>query len=403
MKIYTIIDIKKIFLLIVTIYSILSIMFSLSLKNKENEEENEITSLSLQENERLRSFKKEGISIQLKTESESAKEQSSYKTLTDSELEKKKKHKLSKTNKIKKNSNILSSLSQKALTETELKEKTSIKTVSDNNVRIDSLQNSTFRGMNNTYVKKDIIQFKNENRKFDFKLIDKQLEDIFNIMHPSSINHNTVFSDRAFMEIFLNTFYSCDSNRDNVLNLEEFLKCMKNDTYLSSIKSPSNIYAAFANYTKEDFFYTSIFKILDSHNTNYINFHTYMELRLIIFSWKKCSVKAPFIEETNWECAIDIVGAYKSSSRTTLRSSYYMCLELSNSNKIRNIDFISFIIFSMSARLFGRINGKMDHDITRKYLYLDNFFIYYICNLNKKMSSILYLMRICSHLDIINS
>jgi hypothetical protein len=230
----------------------------------------------------------------------------------------------------------------------------------------DSIKNSTYRSLNVTFVKQDMADFKNAHRKWDYKIIDKQLEDIFATMLHKE-NFKTVFSDRAYMEIFLNSFHNCDKNFDNVLDFAEFKTCMSNDTYLSVITPPPKVFAAFDNYTNADFFYNKIFTVMDSLGANALNFHAYMELRLMIFSWKKCSVVAPFIEESSWECAIEIVSGFKTSSRTTLRNTFYMCLELSNSaNRIRNIDFISFLMFASSARLYGRINGKMDHDVTCK-------------------------------------
>jgi hypothetical protein len=74
---------------------------------------------------------------------------------------------------------------------------------------------------------------------------------------------------------------------------------------------------------------------------------------------------APFIEESNWECAVEIVSGYKTHSRTTLRNTYAMILELSNSANIRNIDFVSYVKFANSARLYTKINGKEDSDITK--------------------------------------
>ncbi|MFO0515351.1 MAG: hypothetical protein ACK5YA_00710 [bacterium] len=233
----------------------------------------------------------------------------------------------------------------------------------------DSLRNATYAALNMTFVKQDLADFKNSNRKWDYKMIDKQLESIFATMIHKE-NFKTVYSDRAYMEIFLNSFYNCDKNWDNVLDYNEFKTCMSNDTYLSVISPPAAVYAAFANYTNPDFFYTKIFQIMDFLGAGALNFHAYMELRLMIFSWKKCSVVAPFIEETSWECAIEIVSGFKTTSRTTLRSTFYMCLELANSKNIRNIDFISFLMFASSSRLYGRINGKLDHDVTSKFFYI---------------------------------
>jgi len=228
-----------------------------------------------------------------------------------------------------------------------------------------TVKNTTFRAMNDTFVKQDMHEFKNIHRTWDYKMFDKQIEDIFKTMHTTK-NYKTVFDDRAYMEIFLNHFYSCDPDGDNVLNLKEFKGCMKNDTYLAQIAPPPKRYAAIVNYTDPDYFYDQLFYTLDVMDTGSINFHSYMELRLMIFSWKKCSVVAPFLEESAWECAIQVVSGFKGLSRTTLRNTFYMALDLSNAKHIRNLDFISFLMFGTGARLFSRINGKVDGDITSK-------------------------------------
>lgn len=234
-------------------------------------------------------------------------------------------------------------------------------------IQNDSLMNSTYRGMNFTYVKQELNEFREQNKKWDYKLLDKQFDDIYNTMLLRQTPYKTLFGDRAYMAIFLNYFQACDSNKDNTLDYNEFKGCMGNDTYLNRIQPPSSLYAAQVNYTNPDYFYQFIFNQLDTLNTGTLSFHAYMELRLYIFSWRKCSVVSPFLDETSWECAIDIVSGLKTPSRPTLRNTYYMCLEISNSQTIRNIDFLSFLIFASSARLYGRINGKTDGDVTSKY------------------------------------
>jgi hypothetical protein len=234
------------------------------------------------------------------------------------------------------------------------------------NIPNKTVQNTTYHAMNDTFVKQEMHEFKDIHRTWDYKMIDKQIEDIFKTMHTNQ-PYKTIFDDRAYMEIFLNHFYECDQNADNVLSLNEFKGCMINDTYLAQIKPPPKRYATLVNYTDTAYFYNEIFYVLDSMDTGSINFHAYMELRLMIFSWKKCSVVAPFLEESAWECAIQVVSQAKGFPRTTLRNTFYMALDLSNSKHTRNLDFISFLMFGSGARLFSRINGKVDGDITSKF------------------------------------
>lgn len=245
---------------------------------------------------------------------------------------------------------------------TKVKETTSASTNNGTNL---TLQKTKYKDLNDTYVKHELNQFKDPRRNWDFKVLDKQLEDIFNAMNMRDGKFNQMHADRPFMQIFFDQFANCDKNNDNVISLQEFQPCLKNDTYLSKILPPPQVWAAHQNYTDPNFFYNFIFNIMDTHQTGYLNFHAYMELRLMVFSWRKCSVNGPFIEETSWECAIEVVAGFKTSSRTLLRNTFYMCLELSNSHHIRNLDFISFLIYASSARLYGKINGKEDHDLSK--------------------------------------
>jgi hypothetical protein len=91
----------------------------------------------------------------------------------------------------------------------------------------------------------------------------------------------------------------------------------------------------------------------------YINLADYMLMRLLIFSWKKCSVVSIFIEEVAFECAIDIV------SRTTARHIYNLGVELSNAFGSRHMDFVTFMSVAESARLFSKISTREDADAGR--------------------------------------
>jgi hypothetical protein len=102
--------------------------------------------------------------------------------------------------------------------------------------------------------------------------------------------HKTIFGDRAYMQIFLTLFHNCDANYDNVLDFSEFRGCMGNDTYFKRVTPPPAEYSSSKNLTDPTGFYRNLFDALDVHKTDFINFHAYMELRLMIFSWKKCSV-----------------------------------------------------------------------------------------------------------------
>lgn len=236
--------------------------------------------------------------------------------------------------------------------------------------KTEKLNASIYKKLNETYVKQEINLFKKQINVFDYKLIDKQVEEIFQTMKINDEKTKTMHGDRVYMEIFVNEFSKCDNDTDNELSMAEFKSCMGNDTYLSKIKTPPSNVASRPELNNTDLFYEELFRVLNTHNTTALNFHAYMELRLMLFSWRKCSVAAPFIEEIIFECSIEVLSGMKTNSRTTLRNIFYMALELSGSDSIRNLDFITFVYLAQSIRNFGKINGKMDHELTRNEMNL---------------------------------
>jgi hypothetical protein len=231
-----------------------------------------------------------------------------------------------------------------------------------------TLSGIMYENLNQTYVKQDIPTFKSSVRKWnDLKLFDKQLDDIYQDMIYKQNKDLSPEAAKASIQIFARQFEACDGNGDNVLNQTEFTKCFVNDTYLNSVQPTHARFATFSNYsfTNSTGFYPLLFSVMDTYNLNYTNFHDYMMLRLMAFSWRKCSVSAPFIEEVSFECAIEIAFGSKSISRNTNRHLFKLALELSNSQSVRNLDFISYFIVAQSVRLFGKINNKEDGDATK--------------------------------------
>jgi Ca2+-binding EF-hand superfamily protein len=242
----------------------------------------------------------------------------------------------------------------------------------------DTLARANWRDLNNTMVQQTVNIFLPNHRKWDFKMLDHQLQDIALDMNYREEYGHTQEGLRAFIRFFINYFESCDNDQDNQLSRAEFRKCMKNDTFLMIIDVPSKNYSALSasplNYTNETAYADALFDLLDPHETAYLNFHSYMSLRLFIFSWRRCSVGAPSIEESNFECAIEIAAGWKTMNRNTVRKLFFLALEMSGNINIRNLDFVTYVSFAQAVRLYGKINGKEDNDITRNEfnLALDN-------------------------------
>jgi hypothetical protein len=196
----------------------------------------------------------------------------------------------------------------------------------------DKLSNSTYRDLNNSLVKQEVKDFKENNHRWDFKLFDGQLEEIATIMTYKDQNYQTVDSKRAFLQQFLVPYDNCDKNNDNMLDKKEFSDCLKNDPYLSDVKPTLRRYALYANYSAEgDYgFYDLLLTNAASNGKNSTSFYDYMMIRLIAFAWKKCSVTGPFIDEIAYECALEVVAGYKTFSRNSAKSLYMLNIDFGN-------------------------------------------------------------------------
>jgi len=231
-----------------------------------------------------------------------------------------------------------------------------------------------YRALNETLILKDVKnlhEFKRENRKFGFKILDKELEEIFHLMLLRNEKRLTTNGVRDFIYFFMNSFSACDKDKDNMLSLSEFSDCLTTDKYLVQIipidprKGNSTYFSPLYKKHDSEEFSKQVFESLDEKEFGYLNFNDYMILRLMTFSWRKCSVFAPYIEETDFECAIEIVAGYKTLSRTLVRKIFFLALELSKSNDNRAVDFLTFINIAGSIKIYSKINMKQDDDITR--------------------------------------
>lgn len=225
---------------------------------------------------------------------------------------------------------------------------------------------SIYSDLNKTSTNQDLNTFKLNNKKWvDNKLFSKQLDDIYHDIIYQQNEKVTPSSQKAAIVLFTSQFDLCDTNKDQVLSLKEFEGCMLTDQYLKAVVPPPLMFATFSNYTNATGFYPILFNLLDSYNVGYLNFFDYMQMRLLTFSWRKCSVLGPFIEELAFECAIEVAANWKTLSRNTNRRLYNLALELANSESNRSLDFISFFIVAQAVRAYGKINLKEDSDATK--------------------------------------
>lgn len=218
----------------------------------------------------------------------------------------------------------------------------------------------------NTGVGQSKGEFMTQQRgRFDFTMNDAELKELFYYMlykQDKVINDNSL---NVFATLYVRDWVMCDSDFSGVMTFNEFKSCMTNSTFLNFIVPPPKEFASRPVYNNTEFFYNTIFRILDTKKWGYLNFLQFMYLRLYAFSWRYCSVFGPYIDENSFECAIEIVSNYKTLSKAKMRNLYKFGLELSYIENYRNMDFISFMQIAEPIRLFAKINSKEDEEIVR--------------------------------------
>ncbi len=233
-------------------------------------------------------------------------------------------------------------------------------------------KNLTLGNTLNTFINKSIknIDMKtfiesNKNSKFHL-LFDMQLEEIFLILKNNRLAGINDF--RSFYEVFFSHFKKCDKENKLFLNENDLIECLKNDPYLSLIQPPDKLYAVKKEYiTDSKSFGRNIFLFADNYDIRGLNFYDYVELRLIAFAWRKCSVNIPFIDESSFECAIQIISGSKIINSNTSKRIFDLALELTSPEvkNVRSLDFIVYYLVANTIRLYGKINPREDMDATR--------------------------------------
>lgn len=210
------------------------------------------------------------------------------------------------------------------------------------------------------------IQLKTRGQ-WDFKLLEKQVQDLTIDMNFPEMNGVNEASFRSFQQNFITPFEKCDADIDALLSLKEFTNCIKNDPYLNRISIPDNkfpLQGATVYYKNADHYAKILYEIFDDSRMGKLNFYNYMQMRLLSFSWMKCSTGSPFMEEANFECAIERASGWKTMNKNQAKALFTNYLAFSGSNN-RQFDFILFANLVLSIRLYGKINRKEDNVANR--------------------------------------
>jgi hypothetical protein len=275
-----------------------------------------------------------------------------------------------------------------------------------------SLSDNVENILNNTFYYTDQEKLSDEIFKPEYLMSKSQIKYIlstFIVKNNEKVSENTL---KGFYVLFLKSFRKNDKNNDNSLSLEEFEEAFKfKDKYLLEIYNnflkddylpypDRNATAKDTNSTnfinnKKEYFIRRLFNLLDSELSDHLTFFNYLQLRLLLFSWKKCSVLKPFVSESEFICAISIINSSsKSNSYELYKKLFRLGILLSNPtykdgsftnlNKIdsfnldktfreklfnhfinplksiRYLDFIQFAELAISTNLFSTINPKSE-------------------------------------------
>ena len=200
-------------------------------------------------------------------------------------------------------------------------------------------------------------------RKWDFKMTVKQVEDLTTDMNFADMKGVTEKSFRSFQFNFITPFEKCDVDADMLLNLKEFTKCLKTDEYLTRINIPNAkfpLQGSTIKFKNFDEYAKILFGIYDEGRMGKFTFYNYMQIRLMTFSWMKCSTGSPFLEESAFECAIEKASGWKTMNRNQARALFDNALSFSGSVN-RQMDMVIFSDLALSVRLYGKINRKEDN------------------------------------------
>lgn len=202
--------------------------------------------------------------------------------------------------------------------------------------------------------------------KGDTTLDNQELKETLFYMLNAQQQSITEESLYTFAMLFVKDFTICDSDHNNVLTYDEFKSCIKNSTYFSTFIPQMIGFMNKKELQNEEAFYSTLFRILDDKNFKIINFVQYMNLRLYTFAWRYCSVFKPTIEENEFKCIIDITSNYATISRVKSSNLYQFAIELSSGND--QLDFIEFVTFTKSVKLFCSINTKQTEELSKTEL-----------------------------------
>lgn len=194
----------------------------------------------------------------------------------------------------------------------------------------------------------------------------KDLEMIYSKLSNSEKEVNIDFKTK-----YEEAFKTCDVNNKGELTKDEFINCtninkVHFDNIIPQIKNQryvKNNLILHGMKNRED--YASRLYDLFVPKTYKIDYYGYMTVVLYNYAIKKCQNAPYFLYEKKFECLIQEVVPYRTLPHGTMKQLFNFCLKMSPSPEKREVDMPTFILVSLSMRLFAKINVRNNYALSK--------------------------------------
>ena len=172
---------------------------------------------------------------------------------------------------------------------------------------------------------------------FDF--VDVNKKDIINIKDWSD-----------FVALFILPFEACDTDKNKLLNEEEFKKCFNSDPHTKLVE--------FRRRYNE----TKIGIILDTITTRgrrEINYSDYLFYRKALYGWSQCHSAPKYIAIAHFRCVLGVAVLNKYHLKMVVENIYNVGLQLSDRNLVE-LDFIGYLRITYFTYVFTVFSAPHD-------------------------------------------
>ena len=190
------------------------------------------------------------------------------------------------------------------------------------------------------------------------------------VIYAKLKSKNSAMSVSKLRSKYENEFKLCDENHNGYLSRKEFINCVHNNTNSFANLLPSFNNSNIAKHLrlhgiKSENDYINRLYDLFAPKTIKITFYIYMTIVLYNSSFDNCQNVPFFIYEKKFECLVDYVVPYKTLPHGTLKTLFDFGINLSPNREERYLDVPTFILLSLSIRLFGKVNIRNNYMVSK--------------------------------------